>query len=277
MEKKYSISDASRQVEVENHVLRYWEEELGLNIHRNSKGHRFYTDRDIKILRDVKDLKEQGFLLKSIKLIIHDIDNVRKMNPNEQYKLREELNQKIQDEEENNSNKAKNVNGFMISRSQSVPADNVVQLENKNMTGSTGQVLNIQKSELGHTAFKQGEPRSVAVPSEEKIKRFELMLRKMVANVVEEGKKESEQRISDNVSTKLMKEINYIMMQKDEMAAKQTKLLEEILQKIQPQSLEEVAATSQIKQLKTKEKKKEDKKEKVKEKGKSKRGLRIFG
>ncbi len=277
MEKKYSISDASRQVEVENHVLRYWEEELGLNIHRNSKGHRFYTDRDIKILRDVKDLKEQGFLLKSIKLIIHDIDNVRKMNPNEQYKLREELNQKIQDEEENNSNKAKNVNGFMISRSQSVPADNVVQLENKNMTGSTGQVLNIQKSELGHTAFKQGEPRSVAVPSEEKIKRFELMLRKMVANVVEEGQKESEQRISDNVSTKLMKEINYIMMQKDEMAAKQTKLLEEILQKIQPQNLEEVAATSQIKQIKTKEKKKEDKKEKVKEKGKSKRGLRIFG
>lgn len=277
MEKKYSISDASRQVEVENHVLRYWEEELGLNIHRNSKGHRFYTDRDIKILRDVKDLKEQGFLLKSIKLIIHDIDNVRKMNPNEQYKLREELNQKIQDEEENNSNKAKNVNGFMISRSQSVPADNVVQLENKNMTGSTGQVLNIQKSELGHTAFKQGEPRSVAVPSEEKIKRFELMLRKMVANVVEEGQKESEQRISDNVSTKLMKEINYIMMQKDEMAAKQTKLLEEILQKIQPQNLEEVAATSQIKQIKTKEKKKEDKKEKVKEKGKNKRGLRIFG
>ena len=165
MEKKYSISDASRQVEVENHVLRYWEEELGLNIHRNSKGHRFYTDRDIKILRDVKDLKEQGFLLKSIKLIIHDIDNVRKMNPNEQYKLREELNQKIQDEEENNSNKAKAVNGFMISRSQSVQTDNVVQLENKNMSGAAGQVLNIQKGELGQTAFKQGEQRSVAVPS----------------------------------------------------------------------------------------------------------------
>lgn len=30
MEKRYSISDASRQVEVENHVLRYWEEELAL-------------------------------------------------------------------------------------------------------------------------------------------------------------------------------------------------------------------------------------------------------
>ena len=41
MEKRFSISDASRQVEVENHVLRYWEEELMLPIERNAKGHRF--------------------------------------------------------------------------------------------------------------------------------------------------------------------------------------------------------------------------------------------
>ena len=47
MEKRYSISDASRQVEVENHVLRYWEEELALPIERNTKGHRFYKEGDI--------------------------------------------------------------------------------------------------------------------------------------------------------------------------------------------------------------------------------------
>ena len=34
MEKKYSISDASRQVEVENHVLRYWEEETYIETQR---------------------------------------------------------------------------------------------------------------------------------------------------------------------------------------------------------------------------------------------------
>ena len=39
MDRRYSISDASRQIEVENHVLRYWEEELGLAIERNNKGH----------------------------------------------------------------------------------------------------------------------------------------------------------------------------------------------------------------------------------------------
>ena len=41
--KHYLISDASRQVQVEAHVLRYWEDELGLPIPRNEQGHRYYT------------------------------------------------------------------------------------------------------------------------------------------------------------------------------------------------------------------------------------------
>lgn len=243
MEKKYSISDASRQVEVENHVLRYWEEELGLNIHRNSKGHRFYTDRDIKILRDVKDLKEQGFLLKAIKLIVHDIDNIRKMNPNELYKLREELNQKVQDEE----------NSVGVERRK----DNVVVAMNPSAVNT----------------LRANKTHEVSAGSEEKIRKFEMLLRKMITNVVEEGQKESEERISENVSTKLMKELNYIMMQKDEEALKQTKLLEEILVKIKEQGVDEAAATCQLKQIKTKEKSEK----KNKEKNKNKRGLRIFG
>ena len=40
MEKTYLISDAAKQVHVETHVLRSWEEELGLPIKRNKLGHR---------------------------------------------------------------------------------------------------------------------------------------------------------------------------------------------------------------------------------------------
>ena len=43
-EKRYSISEAARLLEVENHVLRYWEEELGLTIPRNELGHRYYRE-----------------------------------------------------------------------------------------------------------------------------------------------------------------------------------------------------------------------------------------
>ncbi len=61
------IKDAAKNLGVESHVLRYWEEELGLEIKRNSMGHRFYDERDIKLFKDVKDLRERGFSLKDIK------------------------------------------------------------------------------------------------------------------------------------------------------------------------------------------------------------------
>lgn len=41
MEKvRYMISDAANIVNVESHVLRYWEDELELNVPRNELGHR---------------------------------------------------------------------------------------------------------------------------------------------------------------------------------------------------------------------------------------------
>ena len=64
--KHYLISDASRQVQVEAHVLRYWEDELGLPIPRNELGHRYYTEFHIQLFRQIKQLKEQGYQLKAI-------------------------------------------------------------------------------------------------------------------------------------------------------------------------------------------------------------------
>lgn len=64
---KLLISDAAKQVEVETHVLRYWEEELHLPIERNKQGHRFYTAEDVDRFRQIKRMKEQGFQLKAIR------------------------------------------------------------------------------------------------------------------------------------------------------------------------------------------------------------------
>ena len=69
---RYMISDASRMVEVESHVLRYWEEELDLPIARNEMGHRYYTEDDIQLLKHIKKLKERGYQLKAIKMDISE-------------------------------------------------------------------------------------------------------------------------------------------------------------------------------------------------------------
>ena len=75
MEQKtiYYISEAAKKVQVESHVLRYWEEELQLPIQRNEMGHRYYTEQDIKQLQEIKALKEQGLQLKAIRTVLFKI------------------------------------------------------------------------------------------------------------------------------------------------------------------------------------------------------------
>lgn len=66
------ISDAAKEVKVESHVLRYWEEELHLPIKRNELGHRYYTKEDVERFKQIKGMKERGLQLKAIKMILKD-------------------------------------------------------------------------------------------------------------------------------------------------------------------------------------------------------------
>ena len=63
-ETHYLISDASKKVDVESHVLRYWEEELEMDITRNEKGHLYYTDFHIRLFKQIKEIKEKGYQIK---------------------------------------------------------------------------------------------------------------------------------------------------------------------------------------------------------------------
>lgn len=69
----YMISETAKRVGVESHVLRYWEEELNLPIGRTEMGHRHYTEDDIQLFCCIKELKEQGLLLKEIKQLLPDM------------------------------------------------------------------------------------------------------------------------------------------------------------------------------------------------------------
>lgn len=69
----YMISEAAKQVAVEPHVLRYWEEELALSIGRTEMGHRYYTKEDIQLFICIKKLKETGMPLRDLKELIPDM------------------------------------------------------------------------------------------------------------------------------------------------------------------------------------------------------------
>ena len=88
------IRDAAKMLGVESHVLRYWEEELGLEIKRNSMGHRYYDDRDIKMFKDIMDLKDRGFALKDIKAGIEQMRKDKCVNKNEEIKSIKNIQEK---------------------------------------------------------------------------------------------------------------------------------------------------------------------------------------
>ena len=70
-EKQYKISEMTKFINVEAHVLRYWEEELQLPIKRNELGHRYYTEEDKELFLKVKKLKEKGVQLKGIRTMLN--------------------------------------------------------------------------------------------------------------------------------------------------------------------------------------------------------------
>lgn len=76
-EVRFMISEAAKQVDVESHVLRYWEEELGLKIGRTEMGHRYYTNDDIQLFRCIKKLKDEGMLLRELKPLIPELKETR--------------------------------------------------------------------------------------------------------------------------------------------------------------------------------------------------------
>ena len=76
-EVRFMISEAAKQVDVESHVLRYWEEELGLRIGRTEMGHRYYTKDDIQLFRCIKKLKDEGMLLRDLKPLIPELKETR--------------------------------------------------------------------------------------------------------------------------------------------------------------------------------------------------------
>lgn len=81
---RYTISEAGKLVGIESHVLRYWEDELQLEIPRNGKGHRYYTELHIRLFRKIKELKDKGYQLKAIEHVLKKmLEGDETVNPDE--------------------------------------------------------------------------------------------------------------------------------------------------------------------------------------------------
>ncbi len=57
----YSIREACKILEIQPYVLRYWETEFPIPSRKSESGRRFYGDREIALIRRIKELlNEEG-------------------------------------------------------------------------------------------------------------------------------------------------------------------------------------------------------------------------
>ena len=68
----YSIGEVSESTGVKSYILRYWEKEFPfLQPVKNKAGHRLYTERDIQIVKNIRELLyEKGYSISGAKKVL---------------------------------------------------------------------------------------------------------------------------------------------------------------------------------------------------------------
>ena len=238
--RRYIISDASKMLKVESHVLRYWEEELEIKIPRNEMGHRYYTEENIELLRKIRDLKEQGYGLRTIKMMINGEIDINRSNPNTVNirnlfdKPKSEKNTFYKEDEEGCNNGVNN--------------KEIMDTKTKDNSG------NIEK----YRGLENKTSLTESASSESKMQQFQEIMGNIVSRALEENTESIVTRainkstqnmskeVSDCVSEKVLKGVDYIIRMQDEREEERYRKIDEVIRKKQRRTRKERKMESRI-------------------------------
>jgi len=204
------ISEASKKIQVETHVLRYWEDELKLPISRNELGHRYYRETDIELLKAVKKLKEQGFQLKAVKMLLPNINKLDSLDPQTMVRLKDELNERVIGMEDTN----------------------------KEIEEDEGTSLIPREDEDG-----------IEESSHDKMGKFKTIMMQLISVALKENNTLLAEQVTMNVTDGVTKEVNFLLRLQDEKEEERFKRFDATLREYQ-KSRTLVAATSEGKNKK---------------------------
>lgn len=218
-ETRYMISEASKRIDVEQHTLRYWEEELTLHIPRNEMGHRYYREEDIEMLKAVKILKEQGYQLRAIKMLLPEIQKLKSLDKEDMNKIKQEWDKKYLD---------------TIAREDFTGEgkEEVYPMENTQ--------LNEKQSDLMITR------------SMEKVDQFKAIMSNLITEAIADNNEILVESVSDTVTNNVIKEMDYLLRIKEEREEERYKQFDRTLREIQSGRSEAAASRFEHKKKKNK-------------------------
>jgi DNA-binding transcriptional MerR regulator len=192
---RYMISDAANIAGVESHVLRYWEDELALDIPRNEMGHRYYTKENIQQFQRIKELKEQGYQLKSIRMILHN----------------------------EGADAASAAATAFASGSNAPAATAFASGTNAPAAATRNQPLAAGNECPAATHTSQPAP---GLSSEDRMAQFRELMSEIVGRAIAQNNEELSQNIGTEVQERVLKEMNYLMREQENSAEERYKKLD---------------------------------------------------
>ncbi|MDE6845163.1 MAG: helix-turn-helix domain-containing protein [Lachnospiraceae bacterium] len=225
----YYISEAAKKVQVENHVLRYWEEELQLPIKRNEMGHRYYTEQDVKQLQEIKLLKEQGLQLKAIRTVLFKMPAVSDGETKEQ-PIAEPV-----ESTRKSGEKVESVKDCVVQPSKSdMRRDKLMDMVKERVEEKTEE-LGINKAHRyvvalsGDTDNAVEQKRDYAgTEKDQKAARLQYLLQHMITEAVRSANRE----LCTEVKESILKELDYQFRMQEERDDERWKMEEEHYRKI---------------------------------------------
>ncbi len=223
----YLISDASKKVDVEAHVLRYWEEELKLDIPRNEMGHRYYTEVHIRLFRQVKALKEKGYQLKAIKSALDRIIESGKDLIISDEVLEEDMEKALKKCAGESDQKAAEQGTNKMEKG--VQEENVVENSGTIVTEEDGTDL------IRYPEIEAGEVAAGLTP-EEKMEQFQEIMNHIIGRALEANNEKLSQDISQMVNDKVSKDMEYLFQVSNEKEEERFKRLDEVIRTYQKEN-----------------------------------------
>lgn len=249
---RYMIREAAKQVGVETHVLRYWEKELALEIPKNDMGHRYYTGKEVSLLRQIKYLKDQGFHLKAIRLMREHISDVAQMDMGKLHSLRERLNsqlaaetqereaegeEKISGEANNNQEKSGEKEKAVVYSVRGVPAG----VPAGKVVGTKVTPIFPEKTEI--LELEPVEEAEVAEPEMDgRMEQFRMIMSDIIGQALRENNKELARDVSGGVSEAVLKEMDFMLRSQQEEEEERYRKLDETIRSCQRSRQEAAAA-----------------------------------
>ena len=197
-EQLYKISDAAEILDMKSHVIRSWENDHGIECPRNESGHRLYTHKHIDTFLTVKMLKEYGFTLKQIKLLMPNIETLKNTDPETLITLKKRMDSYI-------------ITPAGPIRSLSQPGTSI------NTNVNTDSNTNNYSSDI-----------SVALSNNEELREI---LINIITDAISENIDALSKEIGKNVSELVSKEMNYQLIQHENIINDRIKAMEMKMQK----------------------------------------------